>query len=163
MKRIPPAHLPRMREDGLVIDDLPDEVLVYDLERHEAHCLNRSAALVWRACDGRSSPADIARRLTMELDTQFSADLVLVALNQLERQNLLQQPATLPAQFIALSRRQMVRRLGFAAAVAVPLVTSIVAPTAVQAATCQQSGHPCIPNKLCCSPLGCNGVTGLCF
>jgi hypothetical protein len=163
MKKIPPPHLPRMREHGLVIDDLPDEVLVYDLDRHEAHCLNRSAALVWRSCDGRSAPADIARRLTVELDALFSEDLVLLALNQLEKQNLLEQPATPAAQFVALSRRQMVRRLGLAAAVAVPLVTSIVAPTAVEAATCQASGNPCVPSKLCCSVLGCNPVNGRCF
>lgn len=151
MKRTPPAHLPRMREHGLVVDDLPDEVLVYDLERHQAHCLNRSAALVWRGCDGDSSSAEIARRLTAELDAPFTEDLVLIALNQLEKLNLLKQDAATPVHFAVLSRRQMVRRLGLAAAVAVPLVTSIVAPTAVQAATCIQAGQPCSPTVLCCS------------
>jgi hypothetical protein len=150
-----------MREHGLVVDNLPDEVLVYDLDRHRAHCLNRSAALVWRCCDGKSSPADIARSLTAELDAQFSEDLVLLALNQLEKLHLLEQPAALPAEFAVLSRRQMVRRLGFTAAVAVPLITSIVAPTAVQAATCTQPGQPCNVNVLCCSVLGCN-PSGLC-
>ena len=155
MKRIPPAPLPVLRKDGLVIDDLPDEVLVYDLESHKAHCLNRSAALVWRCCDGKSSSADIARTLTAELETQFSEDLVLLALNQLEELHLLEQPEAMPVQFAVLSRRQMVRRLGFATAVAVPLVTSIVAPTAVQASTCIPSGQPCSGTVLCCSPLGC--------
>ena len=163
MTRIPPAHLPRMREHGLVIDDLPDEVLVYDLDRHEAHCLNRSAALVWRCCDGKSSPADVARRLTAELDAQFSEELVLLALNQLEKLHLLEQSAALSPQFAVLSRRQMIRRLGFATAVALPLVTSIVAPTAVEAATCNPSGNPCSGTKLCCSPLGCNPIGNVCF
>lgn len=157
-----PSHLPRMREHGLIIDDLPDEVLVYDLDRHEAHCLNRSAALVWRCCDGGSSPAKIARRLTVELDAPFSEDLVLLALNQLEKFHLLEQDTAMPVQFAALSRRQMVRRLGLAAAVAVPLVTSIVAPTAVQAATCVQPGQPCNPNLACCSVLGCSGLNNTC-
>lgn len=156
MKRTPSAHLPTMREHGLVIDDLPDEVLIYDLERHEAHCLNRSAALVWRACDGKRPPAEIARRLTAELDAPFSEELVLLALQQLEKFHLLAQSATAPAQFPLLSRRQMVRRLGIATAVAVPLITSIVAPTAVQAATCTPSGQPCNVNVLCCSVLGCS-------
>jgi coenzyme PQQ synthesis protein D (PqqD) len=156
------AHLPTMREQGLVIDDLPDEVLVYDLENHKAHCLNRSAALVWRACDGKSSSAAIARRLTSELDSPFSEDLVLIALNQLETLQLLQHEATMPAQFAALSRRRMIHNLGRAAAVAVPLVTSIVAPIAVQAASCTPSGNPCNPSKLCCSPLGCDTSTNTC-
>jgi hypothetical protein len=163
MKRTTAAHLPQMRVEGLVIDDLPDEVLVYDLENHQAHCLNRSAALVWRACDGKSAPAEIARRLTAELDASFSEDHVLIALEQLEKQQLLKQPTAQSAQFAVLSRRQMVRRLGLATAIAVPLVTSIVAPRAVEAATCQNSGNPCVPNKLCCSPLGCNPVDGKCF
>jgi hypothetical protein len=150
-----------MRDHGLVIDDLPDEVLIYDLERHEAHCLNRSAALVWRSCDGKRAPAEIALRLTAELDAPFSEDFVLLALSQLEKFHLLEQSEALPAQFPGLSRRQMVRRLGLAAAVAVPLVTSIVAPTAVQAATCTQPGSPCNVNVLCCSVLGCN-PSGVC-
>lgn len=157
MKRIPPAHLPRMRAHGLVVDDLPDEVLVYDLDRHRAHCLNRSAALVWRYCDGSNSSAEIAQRLIAELDAPFSEDLVLIALNQLEKLYLLEQAPAIPAQFAALSRRQMVRRLGLAAAVAVPLVTSIVAPTAVQAATCIPPNQPCSTTISCCSVLGCNG------
>ena len=89
MKRISTAHLPLMRKHSLVIDDLPDEVLIYDLARHEAHCLNRSAALVWRSCDGKRTPAEIARHLTAELDAPFSEDLVLVALSQLEKFHLL--------------------------------------------------------------------------
>lgn len=157
MKRILPTHLPRMREHGLVIDELPDEVLVYDLDHHQAHCLNRSAALVWRACDGSSSSADIARRLTAELDAPFAEDLVLLALGQLEKLSLLEQEAASPAAFAALSRRQMVRRLGLAAAVAIPVITSIVAPTAVEAATCTPTGQTCNPNIACCGVLGCVG------
>jgi len=145
-----------MRKQGLVIDDLPNEVLVYDLERDQAHCLNRTAALVWRACDGDTGAPEIARRLRVELDAPFNEELVWMALDQLEKQHLLEHAIAVPSQFTHLSRRQMIRNLGLAAAIAVPVVTSIVAPTAVQAATCQQSGNPCVPSKLCCSPLGCN-------
>ena len=80
MMRTTPAHLPQMRAHGLAIDDLPDEVLVYDLERHQAHCLNRSAALVWRSLDGKSSPAQVARRLSAEVDAAFTEDIVRLAL-----------------------------------------------------------------------------------
>jgi hypothetical protein len=46
-----------------VIQELPDETLVYDLQRNRAHCLNRTAALVWRHCDGQATVADLARSL----------------------------------------------------------------------------------------------------
>jgi hypothetical protein len=156
MKRIIPKHFPRMRQQGLIIDDLPDEVLVYDTDRQTAHCLNRTAALVWRGCDGHTSATEIARRLQAELDAPFNEELVWLALDQLEKLHLLEHSVSVPAQYTRLSRRQLIRSLGFAAAVTVPVVTSILAPTAVQAATCQLPGNPCVPVKPCCSPLGCN-------
>jgi hypothetical protein len=165
MKRITPARLPRMRDQRLVIDELPDEVLVYDLDRHEAHCLNRTAAMVWRHCDGKTSPPEIARRLQRELDQPFNEDLVWLALRQLDKIRLLDQPIVLPGQLAGVSRRQMMRTMGIAAAVAavaVPLVTSIVAPTAAEAATCLPTGATCSPTIRCCSHLGCNTGTNKC-
>ncbi|MDQ1728105.1 MAG: hypothetical protein QOD33_230 [Pyrinomonadaceae bacterium] len=156
MKRITPENFPRMRKQGLVVDDLPDEVLVYDLASNRAHCLNHTAALVWRACDGHTAAPEIARRLTAELDAHFDEKLVWLALAQLEKLGLLDQSAVAPARFTQLSRRQLIRSLGLAAVVAVPVVTSIVAPTAVQAATCRPSNSPCSPTIACCSVWGCN-------
>jgi Coenzyme PQQ synthesis protein D (PqqD) len=150
MERIAAAPLPRKREQQLVIDELPDEVLVYDLDRHKAHCLNHTAALVWQHCDGRSTPSQIARRLTKKLRAPFNEDLVWLALRQLERLHLLEQSISLPPAFLGVSRRQMVRNLGLAAAVAVPVVTSIVAPTAAEASTCLPAGATCSGTIMCC-------------
>jgi Coenzyme PQQ synthesis protein D (PqqD) len=161
MKRIATAPLPRKREQRLVIDEIPDEVLVYDLDRHEAHCLNQTAALVWQQCDGKSTAAQIGQRLTEELRAPFNEDLVWLALRQLEKRHLFEPSIALPPQFLGMSRRQMIRRLGLAAAVAVPLITSIVAPTPAQASTCAAKGQSCVV-KSCCSGLSCNVITGLC-
>ena len=49
------ADLPLKREDDFVIVELPEETLVYDRQHTRAHCLNRTAAAVWRACDGRTT------------------------------------------------------------------------------------------------------------
>jgi hypothetical protein len=160
MERIAAAPLPRKREQQLVIDELPDEVLIYDLDRHKAHCLNQTAALVWQQCDGDSTPSQIARRLTKKLRAPFNEDFVWLALRQLEKLHLLEQSISLPPEFLGMSRRQMIRNLGLAAAVAVPLVTSIVAPTAAEASTCVSSGQPCSTSIMCCSVLGCNGMPG---
>ncbi len=40
------AATPRLREEGLVVQELPEEVLVYDLARHKAHCLSPLAAAI---------------------------------------------------------------------------------------------------------------------
>jgi coenzyme PQQ synthesis protein D (PqqD) len=160
MKPITPARLPRMRKQGLIIDELPDEVLIYDLDRHKAHCLNHTAGLVWKQCDGRTTPRVIARRLQSEFDGPFSEELVWLALRQLNKINLLEESVTLPPQLAGISRREMVRAMGIAAAVSVPLITSIMSPTAVQASTCFPGGHACSTSAECCS-LHCLG-TGTC-
>jgi Coenzyme PQQ synthesis protein D (PqqD) len=162
MKQITAAGLPRKREEGLVLDELADEILLYDLERHKAHCLNRTAALVWRHCDGRTPPAEIAHRLQSELDQPFSEELVWLALRQLNTLHLLDESIEMPPPVAGMSRREMVRTLGIAAAVALPLVTSIIAPTPAQASTCIGAGQPCNPNIACCHT-GVACTTGTCM
>ena len=151
MKRIAPSHLPKMRVERLIVDDLADEVLVYDLDRHKAHCLNQTAALVWRACDGKTTSVEIGKRLTRKFQTPFNEQLVWLALRQLDRLHLLEQSVPLPPRLVGISRREMIRDLGVAAAVAVPVVTSIISPTAVQASTCLSSGASCSTSSECCS------------
>ena len=51
------ALMPRARQDELVVEELPDETLVYDLKRHKARCLN--ARRLWcgaAAMDERAWP-----------------------------------------------------------------------------------------------------------
>ena len=61
------SQIPQARDEGLVIQELPDEVLVYDLDRHRSHCLNHTASAVWRLCDGQKSVSEIAQKLRAEL------------------------------------------------------------------------------------------------
>ena len=42
---------PRARTRRLVTRDLGDELLVYDLDRHKAYCLNQIAMQVFRHCE----------------------------------------------------------------------------------------------------------------
>lgn len=125
--------MPRAREDGLVVKVLSDEVLVYDLERHKAHCLNRSAALVWRHCDSRTLVSKVATLLGTELERAADEELVRLALDELRKANLLRavaNPQTESARRV--SRRALIRKLGVAAAL-LPLVTSMVVPEAAAA------------------------------
>ncbi len=151
MKRTPHSQPPRLRADGLVIHELPDELLVYDKVRDLAHCLNETAAFVWRACDGQRTSEEISRKLTTQLAVAIPEDVVLLALAQLEEIHLLEQQETVPASLAGMSRRQVARSLVLTAAVALPLITSILAPTPAQAATCIAPGQPCSPVQLCCT------------
>jgi hypothetical protein len=124
---------PIARKQGLVIQELPDEVLVYDLDRDRAHCLNTTAAFVWQRCDGKNTTAQIARTLGRQFDCAVDEKIVWLALDQLGRNHLLDRQPAPPSALMGMNRRAMVRALGLAAIIAVPLVTSIVAPTPAMA------------------------------
>ncbi|HXM33572.1 MAG TPA: PqqD family peptide modification chaperone [Pyrinomonadaceae bacterium] len=148
------GSIPRARREGLVIQELPDEVLVYDRERDKAHCLNQTAALVWGYCDGKTTVPTMARHLERDLDAnKVDEKIVWYALDQLSKDHLLEESFVPPTMLGGMTRRQMVQVLGVAAVIAIPLVTSIVAPTPAQAATCIPSGQACVQSSQCCSGL----------
>jgi len=149
---------PQARKRGLVIKELSDEVLIYDLEREKAHCLNQTAALVWKHCDGRNDVARIAGLMRQQLNASVDQNVVWFALRQLEKDHLLETKVMPPPTIAGMNRRQMMRTLGLATVVAVPLVTSIVAPTAVQAVSCTPSGGGCQAGSECCSGLCNNSI-----
>jgi hypothetical protein len=140
---------PRARTSRLVTRDLGDELLVYDLERHKAYCLNQVAMQVFRHCDGETTIPDMALRIGNALGMPVDEQAVRLGLVRLEKAHLLDSPV---AQILHTSRREMLRTLGRAAVVVVPLVTAITVPTSAQAASgCFANGMPCVTNSQCCS------------
>jgi len=152
-------QFPRARVECLS-REFGDELLIYDLQSDAGHCLNSTAAAAWKLCDGNNSPSQIARTLSRQFSAQVDESVVLMALDQLADAHLLMEPVV-PAK--RLSRRVAIRRIGIAAAIALPLVTSIVAPTPAQAATCVPLGQPCANNAQCCSHLCDTLVTHRCL
>jgi hypothetical protein len=161
---------PARRAEGLVVTEVAGELLVYDLERHRAHCLNPPAAVVFKHCDGSQSVQELARLLNKELGVPVDTDCVWLALDGLGRAKLLQRRVSRPAAAGRLSRRELMRRLGIA--VLLPAVTSVLAPTPAQAAaTCvsdctgQAFGTPCsstAPANCLCTCDGAGACLGGC-
>jgi hypothetical protein len=156
MNNSPEELTPLARREGFVIQKLADEVLVYELESHRAHCLNPTAAAIWELCDGRTSVSEMASRLRASGHAMVDGEMVRYGLRQLAKFRLLED--RLP-EGVGLSRRQLLRRLGAAAAVGLPVVASILAPTAAEAATCAGVGQPCVTVP-CCEGLNC--ILGVC-
>src|SRR6266403_1275332 len=150
---------PRARVDCLS-REFGKEVLVYDLQRDVGHCLNSTAAAAWKLCEGNRSPPQIARTLSRQLSTRVDEVVVLLALDQLADAHLLVEPEV-PVE--RLSRRVALRRIGIAAAVVLPLITSIVAPTAAQTASCLHNNQPCANSAMCCSGICLPILGGRCF
>lgn len=147
--------LPRARQTGLIIKHLPDETLVYDLEKEKAHCLNQTATFIWKNCDGAITPKALAGKMERELGQPVSEEMIWLALDQLERFNLLEDRLIKPMHLASMSRRDLVRRIGVAALL-LPAIVSITAPTAQAQVSCIASGNLCHPQIPCCDPGGCN-------
>ena len=150
---------PQARRSGLVVKVVGDEVQIYDLERHRAHRLNQAAAAVWRRLDGRASIAELAGHLREHLGAPADESTVWMALKELDRAHLLLTTAATEIR-PGLSRRELMRRLSTGAAAAVPVVSSLIAPRAADAASCLPFGAPCTSFEQCCSK--CCGVTSCC-
>ena len=152
---------PQTRRSGLLIRELPDELLVYDQEQHRAHCLNKTAALVFQQADGTRTVGDLARELDPAAAGPDAVSAVTLALAQLSDAGLLESnPPQSPAT--GLTRRDVARRFGIAAAILLPAVATLVAPTPAEAAaTCVPScaGQP---NGTPCTCFGSNPCTSAC-
>ena len=120
------SQFPIARKSGLVIQEMPDEVLVYDLDSNKAHCLNQTAATVWKACDGNTSITEISRIC----GDSGNEDLVWLAIDQLSENNLLEKSLT--SNFKGQSRREVIKK-------------SLVAPQGALAAT----SCNCVNNNGC--------------
>jgi coenzyme PQQ synthesis protein D (PqqD) len=163
--------LPLAREADLVVRESPEEVLVYDLRRHRAHCLGRTIASVWRRCDGRTTLARIAGAVRKETGVPLDEAAVALAVRRLSRARLLREAVVLPAPGSFRARRELVRRLAWLGGLS---LFSITAPVAAQTATCiqvadcvlrtQQGGGcgnlTCCGTGLRCRPSG--QAAGLC-
>ena len=145
---------PLARTDALIVKEFADETLVYDLTTDKAHCLNLTAARVWKGCNGERTVAELCELIEAETGTSVKQEMVWLALDQLENFRLLSDAPVRSFQLTGMSRRNLVKRIGIAA-LALPVIISITAPPA----QAQGSGAPpggCCNNPSQCQSNSCN-------
>ena len=140
---------------NILVEELEEETLVYDLDRHRAHCLNTTAVFLLRAADGKRSVAELARLTTEEVNAPVSEDVVFLGLERLGKANLMEWdgPTGTPE---GMTRRQAVRRLA-TVGILLPSVMTLVSPLPAQGATsiaindCSAAtvGRCCTNGKFC--------------
>jgi hypothetical protein len=145
------SERPLASSEGLMSEQVDDELIVYDVRSNHAHSLGALAASVWALCDGKRTSEQIAFEL------RAAVAPVEQALEELEACELLQGA---PRPERGISRRQAARRLAQigAGAFAAPLIYSI----AIQPASAAASGAVCSSN---CAPgtiIACGTGTGQC-
>jgi hypothetical protein len=143
---------PLARRDNFIVREMPDETLVYETRRHKAHCLNRTAAVVWRNCDGNRSVREIASIVEETVGSPVTDEVVQLAIDQLGKAGLLESGFAMPSESQTTTRRNMLGKLGLALSL-IPVVASVTAPKAQAAASTVYIPGPT-------GPAGANGTTG---
>ncbi len=115
---------PQARSEGIVTEEVGDELVIYVAAMQTAHALSEDAAAVWRHCDGRGSAEAIASRVGLD------EVRVVQALEELSGAELL-------VESEGISRREVYKRSAklAAAALSAPLIYSIAIPAAAAAAS----------------------------
>jgi hypothetical protein len=142
---------PKSRKENIVVQDFENEILIYDLKINKAYCLNETSRLVWHLCDGNHSISEISRSLTKKLKTNVSEDLIRLALDQLKRDDLLEQADKFALDFGGLTRREVIRKVGLSSLVALPVIASVIAPSAVTAQSLLPFLAACTVDSQCAS------------
>lgn len=159
------TNFPKSLQHNIIVQELVDELLIYNTQTARAHCLNQTARLIWDECDGEKSVAEISRAVSRKTGSIIDESSVWLAVEQFERDGLLANGTEMILPARNFSRREAIRRAGLTAVVALPLVTSIVAPPAANAlsiGTCN-TGVSCtcsVGNNSSFNPQLCRTVLG---
>ena len=152
---------PAARADGLLIERVGSETVVYDVDAKEAHCLKGLASVVFASADGKTSAEDLAAAAEKALGEPVTYAQIQDAIAQLEECALLDTPLLVRD---GLSRRELVQKAGYvgaAATVASPLITTLMTPASAFAASSIATGcSGCGKNKDCVSNHCCQDNAG---
>jgi hypothetical protein len=155
---------PVARDQGLLIETVADETVIYDLETKQAHCLKALAAAAFAYADGKNTAAEIAELASYRLGHAVTETEVAEAISQLGDCGLLDTSLVIHNGSNGISRRDAVKRIGAVAGAvaAAPLITSIIAPTAAMAgnSVLPTGCTGCGQNKDCASNHCCQTVSG---
>ena len=118
--------LPKARTTDIVVQDLGKEILLYDLITHKAFNLNETSSVVYQACNGRTSFEELKSKY------KFTDDSIYLALDDFRKNNLIED-GDFVSPFAGMSRREAIRKVGLASMTALPVISSLAAPTAAMA------------------------------
>jgi hypothetical protein len=144
----------------MITRQLKDELVLYDRDTNRAFCLNRVAGEIWMLCDGETTIEEIIEHFQKIGEPEINQNIIYLTLQKLQHLGLLKiglQVEHLTSRY----RRAVMKKLGIAATMALPVVTAIVVPTPAEATSpCRHNLQPCPHgNAQCCSRVC---IAGLC-
>lgn len=124
---------PLSRQSDILVQESENEIFIYDLLINKVYCLNQTSAMIFRLSDGTRTALEISELMSHRLGALADEDFVWLALRSLKKQNLLENVVELPDRLAGLSRREIVKKVGLASMITLPIIASVVAPSAVAA------------------------------
>ncbi len=142
-------RFPKSKNDDLIVQSVGNELLIFNLKSNQAFSLNETTKTIYQACDGKTSFAELNYKYN------YSDDLIFLALDQLKKNDLIED--SYQTRFSAVSRRDVIRKIGFASIIALPVISAITVPTAALAGS--NSCAPICVNEGQDYCVGCMGPT----
>lgn len=154
--------LPKACRENLVVQDADKELLIYDMDRQKAFCLNHASKLILEQCDGKTTFEQAAANIGKKLKTQVDDQIFWMALGQLKRNGLLDESAPMP-NIPKVSRRDLVMS-SMALGISLPAVFALsVAPPTGSLGQCSTAGQVCMGDGgapgTCCDQQGISCTT----
>lgn len=140
---------PKARHENIVVLETNGETLIYDLNLDQAFLLNGTSAFVWNQCNGQNDVPQIAKALAQKHKQPINEDIIWLAINDLEKTTLLTETVKSNNPWRELSRRELVKKVGLTTMIALPVISSLVAPMAAKAAS-----SICLPDSPGCVAAG---------
>ena len=146
-------NLPKARTENLLEQEIGKEVMLYDLNIDKAFNLNETLTIVYKACGQNRTFDELKDR------HKFTDDFIYLALDELKRENLLAEEYSSP--FAGTSRREVIKKVGLATMFALPIITGLIAPKAINAASGADDGRRAGYGEACSTGTCVEGLVAL--
>src|SRR5271163_4664827 len=135
----------RVIGDHFIVEQLMNEVMIYDQKRNKAFCLNHKAAFVWQHCDGATTINELTALLQQVSPETVDTAVIQFALETLAADGLLE-PSTFESGVPAgMTRRSLMQKFGLSAAMSLPMVTALLVATPKTHASSSRPGRTSAP------------------
>jgi hypothetical protein len=122
-------HKPKTRQDNVIAEEIQGECVIYDSNNKKAHHLNSTLSWIWKHSDGTRTIDDLATAMRPDMGYDDAPRIIASGLKQLADANLLE-AESVDLNVIAPVDSTVSRRAVMAgAAIAAPMISSILAPT----------------------------------
>lgn len=123
--------------DKRLVQQFENEMVVYDQNNHKVYHLNEAAAAAWELCEDCDSISELTQQLSRKTGLPADEQVARLALSELREAKLIEGSLDDRVEHV-ISRRQLTQSLG-RAAIALPAVAAMVAPTAAMAQSANQT------------------------